>query len=67
MHGRRGLELRGTLNPLDRESQLFWEYLNYGLPLLGLLLIALIRKQTNKRAAARYGAVLGMTEKAGLN
>jgi len=48
-----------TLNPLDRESQLFWEYLNYGLPLFGLLLIALIRRQTNKRAASRYAAVLG--------
>jgi len=52
-----------TLKPLDRESQLFWEYLNYGLPLLGLLLIALIRRQTNKRAATRYAAVLGTAEK----
>jgi ABC-2 type transport system permease protein len=51
-----------TLKPLDRESQLFWEYLNYGLPLLGLLLIALIRRQTNKRAATRYAAVLGTAE-----
>jgi len=51
-----------TLNPLDRESQLFWEYLNYGLPLLGLLLIALIRRQTNKRAKSRYAAILGSTE-----
>jgi len=48
-----------TLDPLDRESQLFWEYLNYGLALFGLLLIALFRRQTNKRAAARYAAVLG--------
>jgi len=52
-----------TLNPLDRESQLFWEYLNYGLPLSGLLLIGLIRRQANKRAAARYAAVLGTAEK----
>jgi ABC-2 type transport system permease protein len=51
-----------TLNPLDRESQLFWEYLNYGLPLIGLLLIALIRRQTNRRAAVRYAAVLGTAE-----
>jgi ABC-2 type transport system permease protein len=51
-----------TLNPLDRESQLFWEYLNYGLPLFGLFLIALIRRQTNKRAASRYAAVLGTAE-----
>jgi len=48
-----------TLNPLDRESQVFWEYLNYGLALFGLLLIGLIRRQTNKRAALRYAAVLG--------
>jgi ABC-2 type transport system permease protein len=51
-----------TLNPLDRESQLFWEYLNYGLPLFGLLLIGLIRRQTNKRAKSRYAAILGSTE-----
>ena len=48
-----------TLNPLDRESQVFWEYLNYGLALFGLLLIGLIRRQANKRAALRYAAVLG--------
>ena len=51
-----------TLYPLDRESQLFWEYLNYGLPLFGLFLIALIRRQTNKRAASRYAAILGTTD-----
>ena len=51
-----------TLIPLDRESQLFWEYLNYGLPLFGLFLIALIRRQANKRAASRYAAVLGTSE-----
>jgi len=48
-----------TLDPMDRESQVFWEYLNYGLALFGLLLIALIRRQTNKRAALRYAAILG--------
>ena len=52
-----------TLNPLDRKSQLFWEYLNYGLPLFGLLLIGFIRRQTNKQAALRYAVVLGTTEK----
>ncbi len=52
-----------TLNPLDRESQLFWEYLNYGLPLFGLLLIGFIRRQTNKQAALRYAVVLGTAEK----
>ena len=52
-----------TLKPLDRESQLFWEYLNYGLPLFGLLLIGFIRRRTNKRAASRYAAILGTAEK----
>jgi len=51
-----------TLNPLDRDTQLFWEYLNYGLPLFGLLLIALLRRQTNKRAISRYAAILGSTD-----
>ncbi len=51
-----------TLKPLNRESQLFWEYLNYGLPLFGLLLIALIRRQINARAASRYAAILGTVE-----
>jgi len=52
-----------TLNPLDRESQVFWEYLNYGLALLGLLLIGLIRRQTTRRAVLRYAAALGTAQK----
>ena len=55
-----------TLNPLDRESQLFWEYLNYGLVLFGLLLIGLIRRQANRRAAARCAAVLGTSDDGGV-
>jgi ABC-2 type transport system permease protein len=51
-----------TLDPMDRDSQLFWESLNYALPLLGLLLIALIRRLANQRAASRYAAVLGTAE-----
>ncbi len=51
-----------TLNPLDRESQMFWEYLNYGLALFGLLLIGLVRRRTNKQAALRYAAILGTAE-----
>jgi len=34
-----------TLKPLDREAQLFWETLNYGLALFGLLLIGFIQRQ----------------------
>ncbi|GJL73948.1 Gldg family protein [Nitrosomonas sp.] len=59
------LEIRGraqfsrTLNPRVQETQVFWEYLNYGLALLGLFLIWLIRWQINKRAHLRYAAILG--------
>ena len=48
-----------TLDPLDRDTQVFWEYLNYGLALLGLVLVWLIRRQMGKRARRRYAAVLG--------
>ena len=52
-----------TLDPLDREAQLFWETLNYGLALFSLLLIGFIHRQTNKRAALRYAAILGTAGK----
>ena len=48
-----------TLNPLDRDAQIFWEYLNYGLALLGLLAVWLIRRRVNKQAKQRYAAILG--------
>ncbi len=32
-----------TLAPLDRDGQRFWEYLNYGLALFGLILVWLVR------------------------
>lgn len=47
-----------TLAPLDKDAQMFWEYLNYGLALLGLVGVWLIRRQTIKRAESRYQAVL---------
>ncbi len=47
-----------TLDPLDGASKVFWEYLNYGLALLGLVLIWLIRRRINHRAQARYAALL---------
>ena len=65
MEDRGLLSIRGrahfssTLNPMDRESQIFWEYLNYALALAGLLLIGLIRRQVNQRAVRRYAAILG--------
>lgn len=48
-----------TLDPLDRDTQVFWEYLNYGLALFGLLLVWLIRWQMNRRSRQRYLAILG--------
>ena len=52
-----------TLKPLNRKSQVFWEYLNYGLALFGLILIGLVQRQINKRAVLRCAAVLGTIEK----
>jgi ABC-2 type transport system permease protein len=48
-----------TLDPLDRDSQVFWEYLNYGLALFGLFVLWLIRRQMNRQARHRYAAILG--------
>jgi ABC-2 type transport system permease protein len=48
------------LDPIDRDSQLFWEYLNYGMALLGLFLVWLIRRQLNRKTESRYAAILGM-------
>jgi ABC-2 type transport system permease protein len=51
-----------TLDPMDQESRVFWEYLNYGLALLGLLIVWLIRRRVNQRAGLRYAAILGAAE-----
>jgi len=48
-----------TLEPLDRNTEVFWEYLNYALALLGLLVVWAIRAQVNRRARRRYAALLG--------
>ncbi len=50
-----------TLDPLDRKQRIFWEYLNYGLALTGLLLIAVVRKVTTRRKRQHYAAILGTT------
>ena len=48
-----------TLAPLGREAQMFWEYLNYALALLGLGLIWLMRRQHEHQARLRYAEILG--------
>jgi len=47
-----------TLQPMTREVQFFWEYLNYGLALLGLFLVWLVRQVMRKRSQQHYLALL---------
>lgn len=47
-----------TLNPLSNESQMFWEYLNYGLALLGLFVVYLIYRRSRAKAQQHYVEVL---------
>jgi len=47
-----------TLDPLTQNEQMFWEYLNYGLALSGLLLVGLTRRWIKKQAQLRYAAIL---------
>jgi ABC-2 type transport system permease protein len=53
-----------TLDPLDRDGQLLWEYLNYGMAIVGLFLVWIIRRQMKRKTAARYAAILGMAAQA---
>lgn len=59
------LELRGqtrltrTLNPLSSGEQRFWEYLNYGLALAGLLLVWIWRRRVAVLDRRRYQRILG--------
>nr|MCH9699006.1 ABC transporter permease [Gammaproteobacteria bacterium] len=43
-----------TLPPMERPTQIFWEYLNYALAALALGIIALIRKQRNAARLRHY-------------
>jgi ABC-2 type transport system permease protein len=58
------LAIRGRANfsrmlePMSKDAQLFWEYLNYGLGLLGLVVIWLLRRHSEKKTRIRYAAVL---------
>lgn len=52
-------EFSRTLDPLNQNARLFWEYLNYGLALLGLFVVWLIRTRVNAHANNRYAAILG--------
>ncbi|HIP53032.1 MAG TPA: ABC transporter permease, partial [Chromatiales bacterium] len=47
-----------VLAPLERGEQMFWEYLNYGLALFGLLVIYLVRRLRRKRRERHYDEIL---------
>ena len=47
-----------TLAPMERGDQLFWEYLNYGLALLGLFAVWLWRQRVRRADQRRYQAIL---------
>ncbi|WP_115719611.1 Gldg family protein [Gallaecimonas mangrovi] len=58
------LSLRGrthlarTLDGMPVKQQEFWEYLNYGLVVIGLLLVWLWRRQSRRRDQLRYQQIL---------
>jgi ABC-2 type transport system permease protein len=52
-------EFSRTLLPMDQSTRMFWEYLNYGLALFGLLIVWLIRTRINQHTKQRYAAILG--------
>jgi len=43
-----------TLPPMEHASQLFWEYLNYGLAAAMLLIVALVHRQRQRRRQRHY-------------
>jgi len=45
--------LARTLAPMDQTTRLFWEYLNYGMALLGLGIVWLVRRQLRQRTRTR--------------
>lgn len=47
-----------TLANLDNEQQMFWEYLNYGLAVVGLIVVWLVVQYSRKRVHARFAALL---------
>ncbi|HEX4975571.1 MAG TPA: Gldg family protein [Pseudomonadales bacterium] len=51
-----------TLPPMEHESQLFWEYLNYGLAALALALVALVQRQWQKTRHRVYLAIMDNKE-----
>jgi ABC-2 type transport system permease protein len=47
-----------TLIPLQRTTQAFWEYVNYGLAIGGLALVWFVYRRRRRLAEARYAKIL---------
>ena len=58
LRGRDRSRFARTLRPLDRTAQAFWEYLNYGLALAGLLGLWWLDRRRRRSVQARYAAIL---------
>jgi ABC-2 type transport system permease protein len=56
----RGGQFSRTLEPMTMGSQTFWEYLNYGLALIGLGIVYLVRRTMRESARRRYLAMLNL-------
>lgn len=50
-----------TLNPITKETQLFWEYLNYGWVLIGLAIVWYFKTTIHKRTHRRQLALIQQT------
>ncbi len=47
-----------TLYPLSAERQVFWEYMNYALGIIGLIIVYLIYRHRRRKAYQHYAEVL---------
>lgn len=47
-----------TLEPMERGTEMFWEYLNYGLAILGLVLVFVFNRRRRRLAEDRYARIL---------
>ncbi len=56
----RGGQFSRTLEPMTAGTQALWEYLNYGLALLGLAIVYLVWRVSRQSAKRRYEAMLGI-------
>ncbi len=47
-----------TLEPMERGTEMFWEYLNYGLAIAGLVLVWVLNRRRRRLAEGRYARIL---------